>query len=164
VHSEQAVAVIGCLLRYGFAMTLQYAIHNWAMLVASVLGTAVLLFVIYRVYQDSAQGRLQAAVSLLHKRESKARVAHKAVEKSAARLERLRAKAESVKPRHGQEASEALEDARALHKIADDQVLIAQNHVRKIILEEFPPTRHDALRNKYLPHTIQEQKPFTMGG
>ena len=134
------------------------------MLVASVLGTAVLLFVIYRVYQDSAQGRLQATVKLLRKRESEARAALKVVDKSSARLDRLRAKAESVKPRHGQEASEALEDARALHKIADDQVLIAQNLVRKIILEEFPPKRHDALRIKYLPPTIQEQKPFTLGG
>lgn len=134
------------------------------MLAASVLGTAVFLFVIYRVYQDSVQGRLQASVRLLRKRESEVAVALKVVDKSAARLDRLRAKAESVKPRHGQEAAEALEDARALHKIADDQVLIAQNHVLKIILEEFPPKRHDAMRNKYLPHTVQEQKPFTMGG
>ena len=108
------------------------------MLVAGVLGTAVLLFVIYRVYQESTQGRLQGAVMRLRKRESEARVASKVVDKSAARLDRLRAKAESVKPRHGKEAAEALEDARALHKIADDQVLIAQNHVRKIILEELP--------------------------
>ncbi len=134
------------------------------MLVASVLGTAVLLFVIYRVYQDSAQGRLQAAVSLLHKRESEARAAFKVVDKLSARLDRLRAKAESVKPRHGQEASEALEDAQALQKIADDQVLVAQSHVRKLIVEEFPPKQHEALRDKYLPHTEQERKPFTMGG
>ena len=134
----------------------------WALIGASVLGTAVLLFVLFRIYQDSGRGRLLARVAELRVREREAKNARKSLAKAAARLERLRARADSVKPRLGQEASEALEDARALQKIADDQVLVAQNHVRKIILEEYPPKQHAAMRARYLQKDEEDQQPFTM--
>ena len=38
-----------------------------------------------------------------------------------------------------------------LLKVAADQVQIAENHVRRIIVEEFPPKRHDRMRSLYLP-------------
>ena len=88
--------------------------------------------------------------------------ARRAAEKAARRLARLRAKAASVKPRRVQEAEGALEDARALQKIAEDKVLIARNHVRKLIVEEYPPTRHEALRRRLLPADEPEGTPFTM--
>lgn len=145
-------------------MTLDYLSRNWALVAASVLVTAVLLFVVFRAYQDSAKGRLQAKAKQLRAREQDARAARKAVDKAVASLDRLRAKADSVRPRRVEEASGALEDARALQKIADDQVLIARNHVRKIILEEYPPKRHEAMRTRYLGQDAGDQKPFTMEG
>lgn len=152
------------VMRYGFHMTLEYAIKNWALLAAAVLAAAVLLFVLYRIYQDSVLGRLHSAVSLLARREREARNTRKAVARAAAKGERLRARSDSVKPRHCREASETLEDARALQKIAEDQILIAQNHVRQLIIDEFPPKKQSALCSKYLPELPQETKPFTMGG
>ncbi len=143
-------------------MTLELVIRNWALVGASVLGTAVLLFVLFRVYQDSGRGRLGARVRELRSCEQEAVRAHRAAEKAAGRLARLRARAASVKPRLVQEAEGALEDARALHKIAEDKVLIARNHVRKLIVEEYPPTRHDVLRRRLLPSDEPEGKPFTM--
>ena len=137
-------------MRYGFAMTLEYLTQNWALVIASVLGTAILLFIFYRMFEDSARGQLQATVRRLHDRERDAKAARDTVEKAVARIDRLKAKADSVKPRHVQEASETLEDACALQKIADDQVLVARNQVRKIILEEYPPQRHESMRAKYL--------------
>jgi uncharacterized protein YlxW (UPF0749 family) len=134
----------------------------WALVAASVLGAAVLLFLVFRVFEESDRGRLLDRVRELRSREREANKAQKAADRAAARLERLRARADSVKPRLGQEASEALEDARALQKIADDQVLVARNHVRKIILEEYPPKRHAAMRAKYLRQDEADQKPFTM--
>lgn len=145
-------------------MTIEYLLRNWALVIASILGAAVLLFALFRVFQDSAHGRLRAIVQQLRRREGDAQAARKAVEKAVARLERLRSKAESVKPRHVEEASGTLEDARALQKIADDQVLIARNHVRKLILEEYPPKRHAAMRSKYLQQDDPDTKPFTLGG
>lgn len=149
-------------MRYGLAVTLEFVSKNWALVAASVLGTAVLLFVIFRVFQDSARGRLQATVRQLRDREQQARAARRAVDKAVAALDRLRHKADSVKPRLLQEASERLEDARSLSRIADDQVLIVRNHVRKIILEEYPPSRHETMRLRYLQHDEADQKPFTM--
>jgi hypothetical protein len=137
-------------MRYRFAMSVEFLTKNWALVAASVLGTGILLFVLVRAFQDSSRGRLNAAVSMLKKREKEARAARRAVDKATARLDRLRAKAASVKPRLAQEASESLEDARALLKIGDDQVLVARNHVRKVIVEDYPPKRHEKMRSKYL--------------
>jgi hypothetical protein len=66
-----------------------------------------------------------------------------------------------VKPVRLQEARDAVQDAGALLKIAEDQVLIAENHVRKIIVEEFPPNRHERMRSRYLPGEREDGKPFT---
>ena len=66
-----------------------------------------------------------------------------------------------MKPIRLQEATEAVQDAETLLKIADDQVLIAGNHVRKLIVEEFPPKRHDRMRSKYLPGEQKDDKPFS---
>ena len=142
-------------------MTLDFAARHWSLLIASVLATAILLFVLYRAFSDSARGQLRSNVRQVRRRYQDAVRARTAVNKAAARLEKLRSKSASVKPRHGQEASDALEDARSLLKIAEDQVLIAENHVRKVIVEEFPPKRHDALRSKYLTRPADVGKPFT---
>jgi len=131
-------------------MTIEYLMQNWALVVASILGTAVLFIVLFRVFQDSAQGRLQANVRQLRNRERAAQTAARAVEKATARLEQLRSKADAVKPRHAEEAKKTLGDARELQKIVDSQVLVARNNVRTLILEEYPPKRHEAMRNKYL--------------
>lgn len=145
-------------------MTLEFVSKNWALVAASVLGTAVLLFVVFRAFQDSARGRLQATVRGLRDREQQVRATNLAVDKAVATLDRLQRNAASVRPRRLQEAAEALEDARALAKIASDQVLVARNHVRKIILEDYPPSQHDAMRRRYLQRDEADDKPFTLDG
>lgn len=142
-------------------MALDFALRNWAMLAGSALATAIALFVAYRAFEDSARGQLQRAVRLLNKRRFAVQGAQRAADKAASRLGTLRSKADSVKPRHGQEASGAFEDARAMLKIAQDQEMIAANHVRKIILEEFPPKHHARLRARHLPESEPDKKPFT---
>ncbi len=131
-------------------MTLEYLTQNWALAIASVLGTAVLLFVIYRVLQDSARGRLQEMVRQLRRREKDDKAARRAADKALAKLEQLQARADSVKPRQVQAAREALEEAREIQKLVDDQVLIARHDVRTLILQEYAPKRHAAMRKKYL--------------
>jgi hypothetical protein len=142
-------------------MTLEFLQQNWAILAASVLGTAVALFVAYRAFDGSARGQLLRAVRLHQARRQAATKAQRVADKVAARLQKLHTKRDSAKPRHIQEGAEALEDAEALRKIAQDQVLIAANHVRKIILEEYPPKRHARLRARYLPEDEPDKKPFT---
>jgi hypothetical protein len=142
-------------------MTFEFATRHWALLSASVLGCAVVMFVLWRIWLDSARGQLRCAVRRLREAEREAHRQRVAGEKLAATLARLLEKAESVKPRHVQETREAVQDAEALLKIATDQVLIARNHVRRIIVEEFPPRRHEAMRKKFLGNDEDPGLPFS---
>ena len=147
-------------MRYLACMTLDDLQQYWALAIASVLATAVMMFIISRLYRGSARGQLRARIRDLRKCERMARAAARAIDKAETRLKRLRSRADSAKPRHVEEAAGLLEDAKALHKIATDRVLVAQNHVRKVIVEEFPPKRHDKLRSRYLPQLRGEKTPF----
>ena len=129
---------------------MQLVTQNWALVAASVLGLAILLFVLYRLYEASPQGRLSAHVAVLRKHKNEVTQAETRLTKASKQLSALRSKADAVKPRLLSEAEEDIQDARSLQKIAGDQVLRAQKLVREVILEEFPPKRHDGLRNKYL--------------
>ena len=142
-------------------MTLSFLEQHWALVSASIVATAVLIFASWRVWQDSPRGRLGAARRRLRGKRTEARKQLKALQKLSSRLDGLEAKAGSVQPRRLREAAEAVQDAEALLKIAGDQVLIAENHVRKIIVEEFPPKRHDRMRSRYLPGEGEDGKPFS---
>ena len=142
-------------------MTMEILQRYWALVGASVLMTSVALMLAYRAFAASARSQLLRSVRMHQARCNAANKARGVAQKAAAKLQKLRSKRDSAKPRHVQEGAEALEDARALVKIAEDQVLIAANHVRKLILEEFPPKRHASLRAKYLPEDQPDKKPFT---
>ena len=139
-------------------MDVENAQQYWALLAATAIAVGVLVFIGFRLLQDSARGRLAAEVGQLRKREKAAR----GVVKAERKLDKLQSRADSVKPRLVKEARGRLEDARALQKIADDQVLVARNLVSKIIVEEYPPKRHDALRRRLLPEAATKSGPFTM--
>lgn len=131
-------------------MTMQLVTQNWALVAASVLGLAILIFVLFRLYEASALGRLSAHAAVLRKHNNEVARAETRLSKASERLSELRSKADIIKPRLLSEAEEAIQDAKSLQQIAADQVLRAEKVVRDVILEEFPPKRHDGLRNKYL--------------
>lgn len=142
-------------------MTLEFATRHWALLSASVLGLAVVMFIVWRIWLDSVGGQLRGALQRLRKAEHDVTRQQRAVRRSAATLARLQADAESVKPSRLQEVAGTMQDAEALLKIATDQVLIAQNHVRRIIVEEYPPKKHEKLRSKYLGQVDDKGLPFS---
>jgi hypothetical protein len=142
-------------------MTLADAQQHWALLGAGFLGVAVLLFAGWRAWLDSSRGRLRAARRRLLARQREAARCLRAGERARTRLESLARRSESVKPSRLQAAQEAVQDAEALAKIASDQVLIAENQLRSIIVEEFPPKRHERMRRRYLPGERRDGKPFT---
>ena len=135
--------------------------QHWALIAAAALGATVLLFAGWRAWLDSSRGRLRAAQRRLLRKRREAEGCMRAGERAKARLDGLISRSESVKPVRLQEARGALQDAEALLKIARDQVLIAENHVRKIIVEEFPPKRHERLRRRCLPDEGDDGKPFS---
>lgn len=128
-------------------MSGDFAVRNWALLLAALLAAAVYGYVAIR---QSARVRLGVAVWRLRGVERKAKSAASALAKAGGRLDRLRARADSEKPRLLDEAAEAVQDARLARKIADDLLLIARKDVRTVIVEEYPPKRHAALRRRYL--------------
>lgn len=131
-------------------MSGDFAVRNWALLLAVALAAALFLLVSFQAYRQSPRARLRAALRRSGAAGRKAKQAAALLAKRESRLGKLRARASSIKPRLLDEASEAVEDARLARKIADDQLLIARNGVRTVIVEEYPPRRHDALRRRYL--------------
>ena len=130
-------------------MNLEFLTRHWALMLAGVLAAVITLFVVFRAWSDSAGGQLRAMHNALRQRRQDLSRREKRADKAEKRLARLRARADSVKPRHLHEAAEALEDATALAKIANDQVMIAETRLRELILEEFPQNQHAALRARY---------------
>ena len=134
---------------------------NWALGVAAVIGLIIVFFVILQLVRRSAWGQLQETLRILDKARRDEANALRSVEKAERIAERLQENADRAKPRHVQESKEALSDARALAKIANDKILVAENHVRRVIHEEYPPVRHEAMRQKYLPDPARDKKPFS---
>lgn len=131
-------------------MTVDLIIRNWALVVAGILASGILVFVLVRLYRESDRGQLGNRVRALQGCYKEVARAQKGLDKASERLDELRKKASTVKPRHVEEAGEAVEDALLLLNNANDQVLIAEKDVRQLILDEYPPDRQEALRQKYL--------------
>ena len=130
-------------------MNLEFLTRHWALVLAGILAVVITLFVVFRVWSDSADGQLRAMHNALLRRRQELSRQQTVADKAEKKLVKLRARADSVKPRHLQEAAEALEDAAALGNIASDQVMIAETRLRELILEEFPQNQHIALRARY---------------
>ncbi len=135
--------------------------NNWALLLATVPAVIVIVSVIRQLAMQSAPGQLRSVLADHNSAMKMLVVARAQRTKAERRAEKLAAKAEQTKPRVLQEARDSARDAQALEKIAADKVLVTANHVRRVIHEEFPPTRHAELRARYLPEDVQEERPFS---
>lgn len=135
--------------------------EHWALWIAIIPGALVLVYVFSLLRRRSAGGLLSRAVHDHEISSKELQRARKTVDSATARLEKLSARAGRVKPRILQESKDALEDALALVKIADDKAQVTANHLRRVIYEEFPPSKHEKLRKKYLPEDIRDNRPFS---
>jgi exonuclease VII small subunit len=142
-------------------MSSDFLVRNWALLAASGILLAVALNLLFQRVHGSASGQLRRAIGALRQQAELAKTAKSAADKAESRLDDLLQKSAKIPPSRVQEAKGFLQDARALQKIADDKLLIAENHVRRIIHEEFPPEKHERLRNRYLPPSLRDNRPFS---
>ena len=138
-------------------------ISNWALAVAGGIGVILALIIIGQLITRTGWGQLRQNLHFLAKARKNEAKAMKAVEKAESIAKRLDENAEQTKPRLLQEAKDALQDARALAKIANDKLMVAENHVRLTILDEYPPDQQEALRKKYLPDPARDKKPLSLG-
>ncbi len=138
-------------------------ISNWALAVAGGIGAVLALVIMGHLIMRTGWGQLRQNLHILAKARKNKAKAMKAVDKAENIARQLNENAEQTKPRLLQEAKDALQDARALAKIANDKLMVAENQVRLIILDEYAPVRQEALRKKYLPDPARDKKPLSFG-
>lgn len=142
-------------------MEWHFAKENWALFGALAVALMVAVSIATQTLTQTPSNRLRRVRGDLEEERRKRSRAGAAARKAEVRVDRLMQKQQTVKPRVLQEARDALQDARALAKIAEDRFMIAENNVRKIIHEEFPPRKHDRMRRKYLPDRTADGRPFS---
>ena len=142
-------------------MNIDWLLQNWGLVVAGILILIVATIVTAALIRRSAGGQLRSALAILDAGTREQAAAHSLAKNTATKLAALRARADNVKPRVIEELAGLLSDKQALAKIADDQLLIAKNHVRRVIHDEFPPNQHDKMRARYLPDDIKDKRPFS---
>jgi len=135
--------------------------QDWAAWLAVVPALLVVVVVLRALYRRSARGQLARALKSHGKAQKNLLEARKAAEQAELKLEKLSGRSDKVKPRVLEEARGSLEDCRALEKIHADKCQVTMNQLRRVIFEEFPPARHDKLREKYLPQDVADGRPFT---
>jgi len=132
-------------------MTTETLANNWALIIAAAPALLALILILRSWAGRTAGGQLRVVLGDYRNAQQALNDARQVSLKTTARVEKLRSKAGKTVPRTLQEAREANEDAQSLEKIARDRVLVAANHVRRVIHEEYPPVSQAKLRNKYLP-------------
>ena len=134
---------------------------NWALLAAIVPVSIVVVAIVLSSFLRSAKGQLTRAIREHQAAALELRDAGRATEQASQKLAKLESRADKVKPRELQEARDKVADCQALEKILDDKTQVTMNHLRRVIFEEFPPTRHEEMRAKYLPQDVEDGRPFS---
>ncbi len=134
---------------------------NWANWLALALLLMVALMITPELLRSTSRSKLSRVFAGVKEARKDLRKSTRAAQKVEKKYRKLLARSGRVKPRKLQEANEAVEDGRALVKILNDKVIVAETHVRRIIYDEFPPEKHEQLREKYLPQDIIDERPFS---
>ncbi len=135
--------------------------ENWALLLGAVLVICLTTVAFASWFVSTPYSRLRRARKELRAKRNEFSKADSVVVAAERKATQLHERADQAKPRHLYEADETLADARALAKIAHDQVLIAENLLRRIIVEEYPPARQARLRVKYGVQEVPDKRPFS---
>ena len=142
-------------------MNWQTVNQNWALYAAAVPALIVFFAVALALWRRSSRGKLRGKLTAHLRDVKKLEAARKSQSNAESRVRRLEKQSGKVKPRILQEAKDAVADANALVKIADDRQQVSANLLRKVIFEEFPPERHEKLRARYLPGDVADGRPFS---
>ena len=97
------------------------------------------------------RGRLNRQRRELKHRIYEHQKAEKTANKAARDHAKLHSRAQDIQPKLLREAEAHAKDMQTMLGHAGDQVLVAENHVRRILLDEFPPAIHQQLLKKYFP-------------
>ena len=109
----------------------------------------ILLGVVLPNIMPTPRGRLNRQRRELKHRLFERQLAEKAADKAQRDFAKLQSRAQNVQPKQLREAEDLAADMKTMLVHANDKVLVAENHVRRILLDEFPPAVHQALLEKY---------------
>jgi exonuclease VII small subunit len=130
----------------------------WLALVAAVIAVVMIIPILVKQTSGSKLKRVLVDMKEAHKA---LRKCTRTTANAENKLQKLSSNAGRVKPRVLQEAKEAVEDGQALTKILSDKLMVAENHVRRVIHDEFPPAKHDRMRARYLPQDVIDKRPLS---
>jgi Flp pilus assembly protein TadB len=145
-------------------MELPWIREYWALLGAAVAAAVALAAVGVALWRRSRRGRLGIRLREQRRRQRELDEAQKAWQQASRRLQKLEKRAGRVAPKALDEARGLLGDAERLVELRAGALKVAQNQVRMIIVEEYPPSRHDALRRRYGVPEHADARPFSFDG
>ena len=140
---------------------LDLLVENWALVAASVLVAGLTLQGLYVLAGRTPAARLRRARLRMQARRQDALRARRLADRARRRCERLEGRSQSIRPVKLAAARESQMDAESRLKIARDQVLVAENQLRRVIVEHYPPAKQDKLRARYRVGESASDKPFT---
>lgn len=146
---------------YLTSMNLDSLQSDWAVWLALAAVFIAVVVLAPRLLKMTSRSKLNRVVTDLKAARKEFGKVMQRAQKAEKRVQKLLSRADRVKPRVLQEAKEAYEDEKALVRILHDKVMVAENHVRRVIHDEFPRAEHDQMREKYLPQDVKDERPFT---
>jgi peptidoglycan hydrolase CwlO-like protein len=141
-------------------MNIESLQSDWAIWLALASLVIAIVLTIPILLKQTARSKLNKVLSDLNETQKELRKTARVSNKTEKKLQKMLTNIELVKPRELQEAKDSVDDSKALTKILSDKMMVAQNHVRRVIHDEFPPAKHDRMRAKYLPQDVKEDRPF----
>jgi transposase len=142
-------------------MILEMLQTHWAAWMALALLLFAAGMITPQLLEKTSRSKLNRVLGNMKEARKELRKAHRGKDKAEKKFRKLLARGDRVKPRILEEAREAVDDGRSLAKIMSDKLMVAETHVRRIILDEYPPAEHDRLREKYLAPDLEDTRPFS---
>ena len=132
---------------------------DWAIWLALAAVVIAVVMIVPILVKQTSSSKLRRVLVDRKEAQKALRKCTRITKHAEKKLQKLSTNAERVKPRVLQEAKEAVEDGQALTKILSDKMLVAENHVRRVIHDEYPPAKHERMREKYLPQDVEDKRP-----
>ena len=130
-----------------------------------LLGAVILAVVAFCVVLPNVlptpRGSLNRQRRELRHRRYQLQQAIRAAEGATKRFEKLQRNARNVEPAKLDEAGAKAKDMQILAGHANDKVLVAENHVRRVILDRFPPAKQERMLSKFVPERDERSMPFS---
>ena len=119
-----------------------------------LIGLGILLVVSVTVILPNIlptpRGRLNRKRRELRHRNYELQQAEKLAKKTRRSYEKLKNRAQQVKPNQLRRAQLVAEDSKTMLGHARENVVVAENRLRKTVLDEYAPVYHENLLRKYL--------------